>query len=174
MHDEWPHVLETWHEFYLLIGTAGLTLTGLLFVIVSFGARTVADQAGTGVPAFVSPNAVFFTSVLVVSAVFLVPEIPRPAVGWFLCLGSFGSLAYLASTRVHRRWSENNLGALDWIWYIALPVLSYLLLLVSGIGVLRQTPSSMEGGAFSVVLLHVVGIRNSWDLALWMAERQRA
>ena len=174
MHDDWPRLLETWHEFYLLIGTAGLTLTGLLFVIVSFGARTVADQAETGVPAFISPNAVFFTAVLVVSAVFLVPEIPRAAVGWFLCLGSFASLAYLVSTRAHRRWSENNLGRLDWIWYIALPVLSYLLLLASGVGLLRQVESSMDGAAFSVVLLLVVGIRNAWDLALWLAARERA
>ena len=173
MHDEWPHVLETWHEFYLLIGTAGLTLTGLLFVIVSFGARTLAHEARTGVPAFVSPNAVFFTAVLVVSAVFLVPGIPRAAVGWFLCLGSFASLAYLVSTRAHRRWSENKLGALDWVWYIGMPVVTYLLLLASGIGLLREAESSMQGTAFSVVLLLVVGIRNAWDLAVWLAERQR-
>jgi len=32
MHEAWTHQLETWHEFYLLIGTAGVTLTGLLFV----------------------------------------------------------------------------------------------------------------------------------------------
>ena len=35
MHDTWTHELETWHEFFLLIGTAGVTLTGLLFF--SFG-----------------------------------------------------------------------------------------------------------------------------------------
>jgi hypothetical protein len=43
--------MEAWHEFYLLIGTAGLTLTGLLFVVVSFGARTVATRASIGVRA---------------------------------------------------------------------------------------------------------------------------
>jgi len=69
MHDGWSHLLEPWHEFYLLIGTAGLILSGLLFVVVSFGARTVADQAATGVRAFVSPNAVYFTTTLVVAAV---------------------------------------------------------------------------------------------------------
>ena len=30
MHDDWSHQLDMWHEFYLLIGTAGATLTGLL------------------------------------------------------------------------------------------------------------------------------------------------
>ncbi len=173
MHDGWPQLLETWHEFYLLVGTAGLTLTGLLFVVASFGARTVADQAATGVRAFVSPNAVYFTAALVVGAVFLVPAVPRPVVGWFLCLGALGSLAYLASTRAHRQWRENQLGALDWIWFVGLPVLSYLLLLLSGVGLLLEADASMYGAAFSVMLLLVTGIRNAWDLVLWMAERER-
>ena len=172
MHDGWPHLLETWHEFYLLIGTAGLTLSGLLFVVVSFGARTVADQAATGVRAFVSPNAVNFTAALVVAAVLLAPAVPRLVVGWFLCFGALASLAYLASTKVHRRWRENKLGALDWIWFVGLPVLSYSMLLLSGIGVLLQADSSMYGVAFAVVLLLITGIRNAWDLVLWMAERE--
>jgi hypothetical protein len=58
--------MEAWHEFYLLIGTAG-DLTGLLFVVVSFGARTVATRASIGVRAFVSPNAVCFSATLVVA-----------------------------------------------------------------------------------------------------------
>jgi len=152
MHAGWPHLLETWHEFYLLIGTAGLTLSGLLFVVVSFGARTVADQAN-GVRAFVSPNAVYFTTTLVVAAVFLVPAVPRLLVGWLLCLGAIASVAYLVSTKVHRRWRENKLGALDWIWFVALPVLSYVILLLSGIGMLLQADSSMYGLALSVILL---------------------
>src|ERR1700760_1228664 len=73
MNDRWLALLESWHEFYLLIGTAGVTLTGLLFVVISFGAQTVASQAATGVRAFVSPNAVFFTAPFGVAAVFLVP-----------------------------------------------------------------------------------------------------
>ncbi len=48
MHDTWTHELETWHEFFLLIGTAGVTLTGLLFVVVSLGLEsspTITPQA---------------------------------------------------------------------------------------------------------------------------------
>jgi hypothetical protein len=30
--------LERWHEFYLLLGTAGATLVALLFVAISVGA----------------------------------------------------------------------------------------------------------------------------------------
>lgn len=58
MQEGWVRELEAWHDFYLLIGTAGLTLTGLLFVVASLGHRIIAARATTGVRAFVSPNAV--------------------------------------------------------------------------------------------------------------------
>src|SRR5438034_9415868 len=96
MHDTWTHELETWHEFFLLIGTAGVTLTGLLFVVVSLGPRVVANQQATGVRAFMSPNAVFFTTTLVVAAALLIPDVPAMAIGAFLCVGAVGSLVYLA------------------------------------------------------------------------------
>jgi hypothetical protein len=87
MHEAWTHELETWHEFYLLVGTAGVTLTGLLFVVVSLGPRVVADHQATGVRAFISPNAVYFTTALVVSALLMVPSLPAMAIGALLCLG---------------------------------------------------------------------------------------
>ena len=52
LHEAWTHQLEIWHEFYLLVGTAGVALTGLLFVIVSLGPRVIADRQATGVRAF--------------------------------------------------------------------------------------------------------------------------
>ena len=108
MHEAWTHQLETWHEFYLLIGTAGMTLTGLLFVVVSLGPRVVANHQATGVRAFISPNAVYFATTLVVSAVFLIPDLPTIAVGAFLFLGAGASLGYLAYTKVHRQWRHKQ------------------------------------------------------------------
>src|SRR5947208_15361435 len=101
--------LTRWHEFFLLIGTAGVTLTGLLFVVVSLGPRVVANQQATGVRAFMSPNAVFFTTTLVVSAVLLVPDLPAKITGSFLCLGSIASLGYFACTHPRQQWRQGKL-----------------------------------------------------------------
>jgi len=90
MQESWAHQLETWHEFYLLLGTAGLTLTGLLFVVISLGPRIAADRHASSVRAFVSPNAVFFTSTLAVSSLFLVPGVSPTMVGVLLCFGAQG------------------------------------------------------------------------------------
>jgi hypothetical protein len=173
MHEGWVRALETWHEFYLLIGTAGATLTGLLFVLVSLGARTVAERVSTGVRAFLSPNAVHFCATLIVAAVLIIPNVPSSIVGVFLFLGALGLLGYLAHTKVHRRWRENKLPVVDWIWYVGLPILSYVLLLVSSVAMLLGRLWSMYGIAVGLIFLLVIGIRNSWDLVIFMARREQ-
>ena len=172
MHGDWPHQLEMWHEFYLVIGTAGATLTGLLFVIVSLRPRLIAHRQATTGRAFLTPNAVYFTTTLVVSAMFLVPSLSTGVIGVLLCAGAFGSLVYLASTKAHGYWRRNKLPFLDWIWFIGLPWTSYGLLLLAGVGFLLQAALSMHGAAVALTLLLVVGIRNSWDLATWMSEQE--
>jgi hypothetical protein len=173
MHETWTHQLETWHEFYILVGTAGLTLTGLLFVVVSLRPRFVASRQATGVRAFVSPNAVYFTTALVVSAFFLVPDLSATVAGAMLCLGAGASLLYLVYTRAHQQWRRGKLPPLDWVWFVGLPLLSYLLLLLSGAGILVQSPFSIHGVAASLILLIIIGIRNAWDLVLWISQQEQ-
>jgi hypothetical protein len=172
MHELWTHQLESWHEFYVLVGTAGLTLTGLLFVVVSLRPRFVASRQATGVRAFVSPNAVYFTTTLVVSAFFLVPDLPATVAGTTLCFGAAASLFYLVYTRAHYEWRRGKLPPLDWVWFVGLPLLSYLLLLVSGAGILVQSAYSMHGVGAGLVLLIIIGIRNAWDLVLWISQQE--
>ena len=172
MHEAWTHQLETWHEFYLLIGTAGVTLTGLLFVVVSLGPRIVASQQATGVRAFISPNAVYFTTALVVSAALMVPDLPAIVIGTGLCLGAVASLGYLAYTKGHQQWRHNELPFLDWIWFVGLPIAGYVLLLLSGIGFLLHVALSMHGVAVALILLLVIGIRNAWDVVIWIAQEE--
>jgi hypothetical protein len=172
MHEAWTHQLETWHEFFLLLGTAGLTLTGLLFVVISLGPRVAADRHATNVRAFVSPNAVFFTATLIVSSLFLVPGLSAMMIGVLLCFGAGASLVYLAYTRGHQQWRHNKLPMLDWIWFVGLPFLSYLLLLFAGVGFLVELSFAIHGVAAGLVLLVVTGIRNAWDLVLWTAQQQ--
>src|SRR5712691_5722423 len=61
------------------------------------------------VRAFLSPNAVYFTTTLVVSAMLLVPSLPANVIGALLCTGAIGSLGYLVYTRAHEHWRRNKL-----------------------------------------------------------------
>src|ERR1700687_5695946 len=65
--------LERWHEFYVLVGTAGATLVALLFVAISLGAGVLTDKRTAVTRAFYSPVVVHFTAVFFISAVGLFP-----------------------------------------------------------------------------------------------------
>ena len=63
-----------WHDFYLLVGTAGATLLALLFVAVSLGTGFLTDERAAATRAFYSPVVVHFTrGVFHLAAVALVP-----------------------------------------------------------------------------------------------------
>jgi len=157
----WLHQIEQWHEFFLLCGTAAVTLTGALFVVISLGPSVIAAENNAGVRAFISPNAVYFTTVLVVSHALLTAALPQELIAWLLIVGALACIIYLISTRSLRRWKENNLSILDWIWYIALPYIAYLLTLAGGIGILRNDARALPLTAATMVFLLVIGIRNA-------------
>jgi hypothetical protein len=108
-----------------------------------------------------------------VSSVCLVPALPAAAIGAFLCAGAAASLGYLVHTKAHQQWRRNKLSRLDWIWFIGMPIAIYVLLLLSGIGLLLQAIWPIYGVAISLILLLVTGIRNAWDLVIWISRKER-
>src|SRR5580693_8668465 len=68
-----PEALKEWHDFYVLVGTAGATLLALLFVALSLGVGYLTEERQSATRAFMSPVVVHFTSVFFLSAVALFP-----------------------------------------------------------------------------------------------------
>ncbi|HVO88621.1 MAG TPA: hypothetical protein VMV45_08770 [Casimicrobiaceae bacterium] len=165
MHDA---VMEGWHDFFLLAGTAGVTLTGLLFVVVSFGWRVIAERHSTGLKAFITPNIYHLTAAFVVSEVLLAPIASQRVIGAALVIGGAGSLAYLFYTEAHRKWRDNQLPAVDWVWYVGVPWTAYGVLLAAGATCFVDPAWAVSGVGVCVVLLLLAGIRNAWDLIIWM------
>ena|ERR1700674_3969063 len=94
-------------------------------------------------------------------------------IGVLLCFGAGASSVYLPYTRAHQQWRHHKLPRVDWVWFVGLPFLSYLLLLFTGVGFLVVEVSfAMYGVAAGLVLLVITGIRNAWDLVLWTAQQQ--
>jgi hypothetical protein len=170
----WLQQIHAWHEFYLLVGTSVAALTGLMFVVVSIGPEVIVARPAGGVRAFVTPIVVYFTTVLVVSAVMLMPHVGPVVLGVLLLLGSAAGLAYIFWIDVHGQWGENKLEWDDLVWYVVLPVLGYVLMLAAGIGIwMRSAFGPFTLGA-AMILLTVVGLRNAWDLVLWFARKRAA
>jgi hypothetical protein len=173
MTDPWLQQLAAWHNFYLLLGPAAATLTGLMFVVVSLGPQLIAAHTATGVRAFVTPAVVYFTTVLVVAALMTVPAVPAPLLGALLALGSLGGLCYLGRTGAQTQWRQAQLDRRDWLWYVGLPIGSYLLLLGVAVGLGLRHPLGLASVAGAVLLLLVIGIRNAWDVVLVIAQQHR-
>jgi len=166
-------MIEGWHEFYLLVGTSAAALTGLMFVVVSISPETIAERPKSGVRAFVTPTMVFFATALAVSAFMLVPHIALSALALLLALTAVGGLAYLAWVRGHHFWREGKLDAEDWVFFIGLPFLSYVLLLAAATAIWQGSGLGAPTLAFVTLLLLVVGIHNAWDLVIWLSQKRR-
>jgi hypothetical protein len=163
-----------WGNFHVLIGTAGATLMGLTFVAVSLSPKVIADRTDTVVRAFTTPIVAFFATVLILALLMLVPKLPMHVEGILFAIVGAGGFIYILNTGAHRQWRELELGIDDWIWYIALPLLSYGAIVASAAGVWSASPWAAYALAAAVLALLIVGIRNAWDVFLAIArESQR-
>ena len=163
--------LHEWHEFYILLGTAGATLLALLFVAVSLGTGFLSNKDQRGTRTFMSPVVIHFTSVFFLSAVCLVPS---HGPGFFAVLiaataGIGVGVSIVISVWVVR--TEMTYYLPDYFAYGLLPVAAYLALVAASVMIYLGQPYALEVLASGLLLLLIVNIRNAWDLTLSMVRR---
>jgi len=164
--------LSDWQNFYMLIGTAAATLTGLMFVVTTLiaGIDAHLSTLNAAVSAYNTPTVVHFGTVLLLAGLLSAPWQTFSSLSLLLGLLGLGMVVY--SIIVMRRMQRvpNYQSTLeDWSWYIAFPLLANLLLMVTAF-MLPKNPSSalyMVGSAMMLLLL--VGIRNAWDMVTFLA-----
>jgi hypothetical protein len=168
--------LQSWHDFFLLTGTAAATLLGLVFVAASIAATIPNEKLGdeTSRQLWVLPIVWAFVRVLVVSAVGVIPGQTTVSFGYVLLVLAILDLGrmvrIIAGMReVHR--SKERLSAADWRWYTAYPVLSSLAIAAAGLALARGLafPQLLAAGLLGHL---VVGVHNAYELADWLATRQ--
>src|SRR3954471_4075587 len=87
--------LATWQNFYVIIGTAAATLTGLMFVVITLLAGVLGRGASGALGAFTTPNVVHFGAVLLVAAILSAPWQALWPVGLLLGLSGLGGVTYI-------------------------------------------------------------------------------
>lgn len=95
--------LERWHDFYLLSGTAAVTLVGLLFVALSFHLDAILDDARTNHLAAARMAFLNFLFVLVLSLFFLMPRVQGQVLGLGVLVLSTFSFSYIVWNVVRSR-----------------------------------------------------------------------
>jgi hypothetical protein len=163
--------LKEWHDFYLLVGTAGATLLALLFVAVSLGTGFLTEERQEATRTFLSPVVIHFTSVFFLSAVALFPS--HQAKFFAALIGTTALIGATVSTyitvQVVRTDMTNYME--DYFAYGILPDLGYLALLAAAGSIYLEKDFGLDALAGALLLLAIVNIRNAWDLTLTMVRR---
>ena len=168
--------LAAWRDFYMLIGTASATLVALMFVAASIGAGVFTRKHQVGIRSFLSPTVVHFTAILVVCLFAIIP-----IQTWFtmaallVCSGAIG-MAYSAWVwrRMTRYGIIGTIDAIDRLWYAQLPMPAYLLVAVAGVALWDKSMTGLDLLAATQILLLLIGIRNAWDMTVWIIDRRQA
>jgi len=165
-------MMASWHDFYELIGTASATLIGLMFVAASIAAGFLNEAHRAGMRVFFTPTIAHFTSALAICILITVPTLNLPRLGAALLACGIIGLAYAASVW----WSMNRgLGQTvaldDQLWYALAPTICFILLAGSGVLLLFHHLAGIELVAGVLVLLLLLGIRNAWDIMIWVVLR---
>jgi len=164
--------LATWQTFYILIGTAAATLTGLMFVVVTLlaGVRVRVPLSGEAFATFNTPNVVHFSLALLIAAVLSAPWQALWMVGTLLGLCGLGGATYaVIVVRRVRRQSDYRPVLEDWLFHTVLPLVSYSALVIGGILLPGQPAQALYIIAAATVLLLFVGIHNAWDNVTFIA-----
>jgi hypothetical protein len=165
-----------WQNFYLLTGATAATLTGLVFVAASLGANLMGSARVTGgLRTFVTPTVIHFTTVLLVAMLYTIPTQTCVSLGLLLAVCGAAGLGYegritVGLWRHHRR--VFSVKAADWLWRAGLPASGYVLILWAGMRLPKPTPQVLDLLAIAVIAFVLLGIRNTWDLVLWIAGQQ--
>lgn len=158
------HDLEAWHDFYVMMGGAAGALVGATFVVATLAGNI--EKRTLGIRGFITPATVHLASVLVSSAVMMVPTLTPIFLALSLGLGGLAGVIY--GIVVYLRITQLKIDLIDRFWYGIFPVLAYGTLGVASWLALSSEEPCLDVMAVALVALLIVGMRNAWDMATFM------
>jgi len=169
MPESLAELLHDWHDFYILIGTASATLVGLMFVAASIGTSFFNEDHRSAMEAFITPTVVHFAGILFMCLLVTIPTHSWRSLGGLLGLGGLAGSVYcgriLVAIIIRHRFKVD---VIDRLFYSLVPLLGYLLVIVAAVLLLMQSAASANVIAAALLTLLFAGIRNAWDMMVWM------
>jgi hypothetical protein len=156
--------LAEWESFYIIVGPSAGALIGLQFVVLTLiGERPTMRVAEAGA-AFITPMIVHYEIVLLLSALLLAPwhAITPISIIWGAA-GVIGFVYQCVVVRRMRRQAAYKPEFEDWLFYVALPFVPYLLLMISPFAAPSHEREAVFAVGAATALMLFAGIHNSWD-----------
>jgi len=165
-------LFHTWHDFYVLVGTASATLVGLMFVAATLGSSVFSERHRVALQAFISPTVVNFAAALFICIGVMIPSQTWLSLGVLLAGGGVAGLIYAGRVWVQMFVRRSfHVDMVDRMFYATVPLVGYLLVLAAGILLLLRARWSAEVAAAALVVLMFAGVRNAWDMTTWIMMR---
>jgi hypothetical protein len=165
-------LLNSWQNFYMLVGTAAATLTGLMFVVTTLIAGIDARLSilNAAVSAFNTPTVVQFGAVLLLAGILSAPWQTYTSLRLLLGLVGLGMSFYLIIVlRRMLRVPHYQSTSEDWTWYLILPLLASIMLILAAFMLPKNPAPALYIVGAATMLLLLVGIRNAWDNVTFLA-----
>lgn len=166
-------MFEGWDDFYLLIGSAGGALIGLLFVVVTLTTGSDESRTQRGQALYMTPNVFHFGSVLVISGMAMAPGLSVQAEALIVGVVALAGLAvagrvtftlFTSKAETPPHWSDP--------WYYGVgPLVLYVALACAVVAIWSEAEAAPRAVAGVTCLLMLLGIRNAWDLVTYLAPR---
>jgi hypothetical protein len=119
--------------------------------------------------AFITPTVMHFAAGLFTCLLVTIPTQSWQTLSALLGAGAVAGSIYcgrLVVQMIIRHRFEVDLS--DRLFYALLPLLGYLLALIAAVLLLMRTPASANLIAAAVLTLLLAGIRNAWDMMVWI------
>jgi hypothetical protein len=164
--------LTNWQNFYIIIGSAAATLTGLMFVVITLIASIErhVSTLNAGISAFNTPTMVHFGAVLLIAGILSAPWQAFSSVSLVLGLSGLGVVLYLLIVIQRMRHIPGYQTPLkDWLWYSVFPLISYIVLIVAAVALPANPALALYIISAVMVVLLFISIHNAWDLVTYLA-----
>lgn len=162
-------LLNTWDNFFIIVGSSAGALIGLTFVAVTLIAGRQDQASGPGIAAFTTPTVLQFGAVLFFAAVLSAPWQTLSSPAFALGLAGLGGVLYTAIViRRQRRLESYRPVAEDWLWYVGGPLVAYVALIAGAILLVGNPVPALFIIGGVMALLMFIGIRNAWDIVTYI------
>ncbi len=157
-------VIRQWETFYLLAGTASVTLIGLLFISVSINVERFHGRKSADLKHFAGLTFNCFFYVLIIAILFLVPGISSLGLGIPLfILGILGILNAIVQQRRAQRSTKNGT-ELNIAPRFNVPIIGLALMILLSVGIYFQIETSLYGFIIVIILLLGSASHNAWAM----------
>jgi hypothetical protein len=168
-------LLTGWENFYVIVGSAAGGLTGLTFVVIALVRDALIQSSPgfrpTGLGAFVTPTIVHFSGLLGLAAFLSMPHQSVLSLSAGFAIAGLAGMSYGGFIAANMRGHGGEYIPVpeDWIWNVILPTLVYGCFMIMAAAIWRRPAQTLYCVAVLCLLLLFIGIRNAWDIAVWMS-----